>query len=81
MPAFIFPQLILCGLLVARDRMAPALEAISNVLPMTYSYDALARVAPPATLGSEVRNDVLVTVGFTLVALGLGALTLRRKKQ
>jgi ABC-2 type transport system permease protein len=81
MPAFLLPQLLLCGLVVARERMAPALEAISNVLPMTYAYDALSRIASPADLGGEVRNDALVTVGFMLVALGLGALTLRRKTQ
>ncbi len=45
MPAFIFPQLLLCGLFVARDQMAPALEAISWALPMTYAYDALERVS------------------------------------
>jgi ABC-2 type transport system permease protein len=79
MPAFIFPQLLLCGLLVARDRMAPVLEAISGVLPMTYAYDALARVASPAEPRAEVMTDVAVTVGFTLLALCLGALTLRRR--
>ncbi len=32
MPAFIFPQLLLCGLFVARDQMAPLLEAVSWVM-------------------------------------------------
>src|SRR6218665_2435824 len=39
MPAFIFPQLLLCGLFVARDDMAPLLDAISWALPLTYAYD------------------------------------------
>src|SRR5689334_280905 len=30
MPAVIFPQILLCGLFTPRDRMTPALEAISN---------------------------------------------------
>jgi ABC-2 type transport system permease protein len=42
MPAFIFPQLLVCGLFVARDEMAPFLYWISWALPLTYAYDALA---------------------------------------
>ncbi|MQB00930.1 MAG: ABC transporter permease subunit [Actinobacteria bacterium] len=79
MPAIIFPQLLLCGLLVERSQMSPVLEAISNVLPMTYAYDALDRVATSPELGSEVTTDVVVVIGVTLVALALGALTLRRR--
>ena len=33
MPAFVLPQFLLCGLLVPRELLPPALEAISNVLP------------------------------------------------
>ena len=32
MPAFVFPQLLLCGLIVPRDEMARALE-IASLLP------------------------------------------------
>ena len=35
MPAVLLPQLLLCGLLVARDEMAEALQWLSAVLPMT----------------------------------------------
>jgi ABC-2 type transport system permease protein len=35
MPAVLLPQLLLCGLIVPRERMASLLEAISDVLPMT----------------------------------------------
>ncbi len=48
---------------------------------MTYAYDALARVASPGALGPEVVRDVVVTAGFTLVAVGAGALTLRRRTE
>ena len=40
MPAFVFPQLVLCGLFAPRDSMAAPLEWLSDVLPMTYAYDA-----------------------------------------
>lgn len=42
MPAIVLAQLLLCGLFVSCDRMAPLLEAISDVLPLTHVYDALA---------------------------------------
>jgi ABC-2 type transport system permease protein len=79
MPAFIFPQLLLCGLFTPRDEMAPFLEAISWALPLTYAFDALSRATSPGPLGSAFAVDVAVTVGVTLAALGLGALTLRRR--
>lgn len=79
MPALIFPQLLLCGLFVARDQMAGALEAASGLLPLTYAYDALARATAPGTLDARMTVDVLVIAGATVAALGLGALTLRRR--
>lgn len=79
MPALIFPQLILCGLFVARDQMADALEAISWLLPLTYAYDALARTTSNKPLDAAFTADVLVIVGVTIAALVLGSLTLRRR--
>lgn len=79
MPALIFPQLLLCGLFVARADMAPVLYAISWALPLTYAYDALAHATSPAPLGARLAVDALVVAGCTLAALGLGAVTLRRR--
>jgi ABC-2 type transport system permease protein len=79
MPAFVFPQLLLCGLFVARDQMAGALEAVSYALPLTYAYDALDRVTSDGSLGGPGTVDVLVTCGVILLALALGAATLRRR--
>jgi ABC-2 type transport system permease protein len=79
MPAFILPQLLLCGLFVARNEMVGLLEAISWGLPMTYAYDALSRVTESGPLGGDGLADLGVTVGSMLLALGLGALTLRRR--
>ena len=42
MPAFILPQILLCGLLVPREEMAQILDVIAGALPLTYAYDALA---------------------------------------
>jgi ABC-2 type transport system permease protein len=79
MPAFVFPQLLLCGLFAAHDQMAGALQAVADVLPLTYAFDALDRVASGGAFGARGFADVAVVVGVTLLALGLGALTLRRR--
>jgi ABC-2 type transport system permease protein len=78
-PAFVLPQVLLCGLLVPPEQMAGWLEAISSALPLTYAYDALARVTSGAPLGTRFSVDVAVTAGATLLALTLGAATLRRR--
>jgi ABC-2 type transport system permease protein len=79
MPAFILPQILLCGLFQPRDEMAPALETVSDFLPLTYAYDALLRAGGSSALGSRFTLDVVVLVGSTLLALVLGAATLRRR--
>jgi ABC-2 type transport system permease protein len=79
MPAFVLPQLLLCGLFVSREQMAGALEVASDLLPLTYAFDALDRVAGTGDFGGRGWLDVGVIVGVTLLALMLGALTLRRR--
>ena len=78
MPAFVFPQMLLCGLFVPRDRMADWLRWLSDALPLTYAYDALAR-AVSSTVDGRFAADVAVTGGATVLALVLGAATLRRR--
>ncbi len=77
MPAFILPQFLLCGLLVPRSSMSGALDAIAGVLPMTYAYQALADVTAGDAAGAA--RNAAITLGFCLLALALGALTLRRR--
>jgi ABC-2 type transport system permease protein len=79
MPAFVLPQLLLCGLILPRDQMAGWLEKISNVLPMTYAVDALIQVSRYTDATAALGRDVTVVVGCILVALLLGAATLRRR--
>jgi ABC-2 type transport system permease protein len=78
MPAFVLPQIPLCGLFVSRDEMATWLRWISAVLPLTYAYDALARAADDM-LDARFAVDVAVVVGCIVVSLALGAVTLRRR--
>jgi ABC-2 type transport system permease protein len=79
MPAFVFPQLLLCGLIVPREEMARALEIASLFLPLTYAYDALNRVTHLDLVDARLVLDVVVVAGTTVLALVLGALTLRRR--
>jgi ABC-2 type transport system permease protein len=79
MPAFILPQILLCGLIVPREQMAEWLQWVSAAMPFTYAYDALSRAAADASVGGRFWLDVVVVVGVTLLALALGAATLRRR--
>ncbi|MEU8117048.1 ABC transporter permease [Streptomyces bacillaris] len=79
MPAVIFPQLLLCGLFVPRDRMHPVLEAISNVLPMSYAVDGMDQVVRHSDLTGAFLRDIAVVAGSALLVLCLGAVTLRRR--
>jgi ABC-2 type transport system permease protein len=78
MPAFVLPQILLCGLFVARASMATWLRWISDALPLTYAYDALAHTAIDA-LGIRFAVDIAVVCCCVLLSLALGAATLRRR--
>ncbi|MGW0760435.1 ABC transporter permease [Streptomyces sp. NPDC002814] len=79
MPAVIFPQLLLCGLFTPRDNMHPALEAISNVLPMSYAVDGMNEVLKHTDMTANFIRDILIVAGCALLVLTLGAATLRRR--
>jgi ABC-2 type transport system permease protein len=78
MPAVVFPQILLCGLFVARDEMATWLRVISAFLPLTYAYDALAKTAAD-DFDARFALDVTVVLGCIVLAIALGAATLRRR--
>jgi ABC-2 type transport system permease protein len=81
MPAVVLPQLLLCGLLTPRESMAAWLTAVSDVLPMSYSVDALVQAGRSATVTSTLVTDVVVVLGCMVAALALGAATLRRSTE
>jgi ABC-2 type transport system permease protein len=78
LPLIVFPQILLCGLFVARETLPPFLEAVSNVLPLSYAVDAMTHLTR-GTSTAEVWVDLLVVAAFAVGALGLGAATLRRR--
>jgi ABC-2 type transport system permease protein len=79
MPAVVLPQVLLCGLLAPRDQMAGWMHAISDVFPMTYAVEALQELGLHADPTTTMWRDFAIIVGCILVALLLGAATLRRR--
>jgi ABC-2 type transport system permease protein len=79
MPVVVLPQFFLCGLLVPRDQMAGWLHGISDVLPLTWAVDGLQEVGRSATETGTMWRDVGIVAGAALLALALGAATLRRR--
>ena len=79
MPAFVLPQALLCGLIIARSQMTPVLRWLSDVLPLSYAVDAMQRIGVSASWTAAMTADVAVIVAFTAAALVGGALTLRRR--
>ncbi len=56
---------LLCGLLIPRDQMAPALQTLADALPLTYAFDALDRVARGDGLSDRLTIDVSVIATVT----------------
>ncbi|MFC9608643.1 ABC transporter permease [Streptomyces niveus] len=79
MPAVIFPQLLLCGLFTARENMHPVLEAVSNVLPMSYAVDGMNEVLRHSDVTGNFVRDIVIVAGCAVLVLALGAATLRRR--
>ncbi|WP_037607356.1 ABC transporter permease [Streptacidiphilus rugosus] len=79
MPAFLLPQLLLCGLFAPRESMANWLHWISDVLPLSYAVDAMNKLTTESGFGASVAVDLLVVLGCALLSLALGAATLRRR--
>jgi len=79
MPVVVVPQILLCGLFVARDSMNSVLEAISNVLPLSYSVEALQEIGRHSDPTDTLRNDLIALAVIAFGLLLLAAATLRRR--
>jgi len=81
MPAFVLPQALLCGLVVARADMTLVLRWLSDVLPLSYAVDAMQRISASASWTAAIGADIAIVLAFTAAALVGGALTLRRQSR
>jgi len=79
MPAIVFPQVLLGGVLIPRDQMPDVLHAISDWLPLSHAIDALNAVATGSEDDGYVTGQLLVIAAFALGAVALGSVTLRRR--
>lgn len=79
MPAIVMPQVLLGGLFAPREEMNTLLEWISNVLPLSYAIEAMNLVTVSSEITGELVRDIVIIAGCTVLALGLGAATLRRR--
>ncbi|MEV5746317.1 ABC transporter permease [Actinoallomurus sp. NPDC052308] len=79
MPAFILPQVLLAGLFVPRDQMSTVLRWIADVLPLSYLVEAMRELTSHSGLTGTLGRDIAVIAGCTVLALLLGAATLRRR--
>ena len=81
MPAVVFPQIFLCGLFAPRDQMAGWLQALSNVMPLTYAVQGLQEVGGNADPTGLMWRDLAIVGGCAVLALSLAAATLRRRTE
>lgn len=80
LPAFVLPQLLTCGLFVARDKMAEPLQWFANIMPMTYIVEAMKQVTTYSTWTDDLVRALIIVGAFIVGALLLGAATLRRSR-
>ncbi|MGD0852716.1 MAG: ABC transporter permease [Acidimicrobiales bacterium] len=74
MPAFILPQLLLCGLVIPVSQLPSVLRSVADVLPMT----AAVRAIVPLQSNSYYVGQFAIMLAYIFVALVVGAATLRR---
>ena len=80
MPAFIFPQILTCGLFIARSQMAQPLQWFAKIMPLTYSVDAMKRVAQESAWSAMLTRDLIVVGAIGIAALILGSATIHRRE-
>lgn len=76
----LMPQVLVCGLFTPRESMNQLLQWFSDVLPLTYSVDAMKQVTVFADWTGQLTRDFLLIIGFTVVSLIVGAVTIKRQE-
>lgn len=79
LPAFIFPQVIVCGLFVPLANLPDVLNAAAYYLPLTYAVEALNGAVGNTDITGDMWRDLLVVASFIGCSLVLASFTLKRK--
>lgn len=74
------PQVLLGGLFISRDHMAPLLEGVSNALPLTYAIDGMRLITTHTAWSAEISKDLAIILSCGIISLTLGAITIRRQE-
>lgn len=77
-PLIITPQVFLAGLLWPVEQMPNYLQWLSNFLPLTYAVRGLRGIMLDGNSLLDVLFELLVLVGFAIVASALAAISLKR---
>ena len=78
MPALVFPQALLGGIFVPRDRMPDVLQAVSDWLPLTHAVEAFQKAASSTDTGDALA-EVAVVLAWVIAFVVVGSITLRRR--
>jgi ABC-2 type transport system permease protein len=80
-PLVIVPQVLLAGIIFPVSSMPGPLQALARVLPLTYAVEGLRNIMiKGADLSwSSLQLDIGVVLGFCILVILAGAMTLRRR--
>jgi ABC transporter DrrB family efflux protein len=78
MPALVFPQALLGGIFVPRDRMPDVLRSISDWLPLTHAIEGFQKAAASTDTG-DVLAEVAIVLAWVVAFVVVGSVTLRRR--
>jgi ABC-2 type transport system permease protein len=79
LPAFVLPQLLLCGLFAAREDMAAPLQWLSAAFPLTYAVEGMQQLSAPDWSTGVLARDLAVVAGTCVLCLLLGSATMSRR--
>ncbi|MFF2554434.1 ABC transporter permease [Nocardia sp. NPDC058058] len=79
MPAIVFPQILLCGLIWPRADMSTPLQLASDIMPLRYAAEAMSEVGTFPLPTTTLWLDLLILALFAIATLLGGAATLRRQ--
>lgn len=79
LPAVVLPQLLLCGLFAPREAMAEPLQALAQVMPLTYAVQGMQELVASPEVTATLAVDLGVVGTVTVLCIALGAATLPRR--
>lgn len=79
MPLMLFPQFLLCGFIVPRDQLPAILEWLSWLMPLSYAINATNEAVANSAVTQYYLANIGAVIAFSLAALAVGGLTMRRQ--